>query len=208
MPVARRPSSSKGRTSGDVTDAEFIGRSKTIKSSRPSIEETRAQQPSMADYAQQPPVPPLPTLTALQAMPQGPASPKRPEFTTLTRIFVGDLQRFNMVEIGPQTNGKDVLDIIRSQGDLSDSERATGGWMVFELCQDFGMGMSIVFWSLNDLLTLTSLLERPLRNFEILSHVSNSWNKERTTNAFMVKRTPLASPLLVNKILTFRCLIY
>lgn len=82
-----------------------------------------------------------------------------------------------MVEIGPQTNGKDVLDIIRSQGDLSDSERATGGWMVFELCQDFGM-------------------ERPLRNFEILSHVSNSWNKERTTNAFMVKRTPLASPLL------------
>jgi len=80
------------------------------------------------------------------------------------------------VEIGPSTNGKDVLDIIRSQGDLSGSERAAGGWMVFELCQDFG-------------------LERPLRNFEILSQVSNSWNREKTTNTFMVKQTPLALPL-------------
>lgn len=38
-------------------------------------------------------------------------------------------------------------------------------------------------------------LERPIRNFELLSDVQASWNKDKMVNAFMVKLTPLAALL-------------
>lgn len=59
---------------------------------------------------------------------------------TQQRIFIGDMQRFNMVEIGPTTTAGEVIELIDAQGSLT-GWPGTGGWMVFEVAQDFGMGM-------------------------------------------------------------------
>ena len=48
--------------------------------------------------------------------------------------------------------------------------------MLWEVSQDFGM-------------------ERPIRNFEMLSDVCGSWNADKTVNLLVIKRTQLA-PLL------------
>ncbi|KAF9013187.1 hypothetical protein BDQ17DRAFT_1231211 [Cyathus striatus] len=94
---------------------------------------------------------------------------------TQQRIFVGNMQQFNMVEIGPSTTAADVLELVDSQGSLK-GWAGTGGWMVWEVAQDFGM-------------------ERPIRSFELLADVQASWNKDKMVNTFMIKLTPLAIPL-------------
>lgn len=88
---------------------------------------------------------------------------------TQQRVFIGDMQRFNTVEIASNTNAGDVIALIASQGSLDH----TAVWMLFELANDFGM-------------------ERPIRNYELLSDVTASWNKDKLLNAFVVKRTYLA----------------
>ncbi|KIK47509.1 hypothetical protein CY34DRAFT_799228 [Suillus luteus UH-Slu-Lm8-n1] len=88
---------------------------------------------------------------------------------TQQRVFIGDMQRFNTVEITPNTNAGDVIALIASQGSLDH----TAVWMLFELANDFGM-------------------ERPIRSYELLSDVTASWNKDKLLNAFVVKRTYLA----------------
>jgi hypothetical protein len=55
------------------------------------------------------------------------------------RVFIGNMQRFNMVEITASTNAGDVLDLIEAQGGLK-GWVGSGGWMVWEVAQDFGMG--------------------------------------------------------------------
>ncbi|KAJ7689114.1 hypothetical protein B0H17DRAFT_1067026 [Mycena rosella] len=94
---------------------------------------------------------------------------------TLTRVFIGDMQRFNMVDIGPATSAKDVLALVEEQGSLK-GWVGTGGWMVWEIAQDFGM-------------------ERPIRSFELLADVQASWNKDKMVNTFVIKLTPFA-PIL------------
>ncbi|KAF8182352.1 hypothetical protein BJ912DRAFT_978673 [Pholiota molesta] len=84
------------------------------------------------------------------------------------RVFVGNLQQFHMVEIGPGTAAGDVVALMESQG--------MGGWMVFEIAQDFGM-------------------ERPIRSYELLVDIQSSWLKDKTVNYFMLKLTPFAAPL-------------
>ncbi|KAG2086303.1 hypothetical protein BD769DRAFT_1373734 [Suillus cothurnatus] len=91
---------------------------------------------------------------------------------TQQRVFIGDMQRFNTVEITPNTNAGDVIALIASQGSLDN----TAAWMLFELANDFGM-------------------ERPIRSYELLSDVTASWNKDKLLNAFVVKRTYLGSLL-------------
>ncbi|KAJ7053967.1 hypothetical protein C8F01DRAFT_996200 [Mycena amicta] len=93
----------------------------------------------------------------------------------LTRVFVGDMQRFNMVDIGPTTNAKEVLVMVEEQGSLK-GWVGVGGWMVWEIAQDFGM-------------------ERPIRSFELLADVQASWNKDKMVNMFLLRLTPLA-PIL------------
>jgi hypothetical protein len=48
--------------------------------------------------------------------------------------------------------------------------------MVFELAQDFGM-------------------ERPIRSYELISDVVESWNKDKSVNTLLVRLTPLANLL-------------
>ncbi|KAG2009776.1 hypothetical protein CC2G_012667 [Coprinopsis cinerea AmutBmut pab1-1] len=91
------------------------------------------------------------------------------------RIFIGDMQRFNMVEIASSTTAGDVVEMIEAQGTLK-GIIGSGGWMVWEVAQDFGM-------------------ERPIRSFELLSDVQASWNRDKMVNLFVLKLTPLAIPL-------------
>jgi hypothetical protein len=64
-----------------------------------------------------------------------------PPKTTLQRVFIGDRERFNMVEIGPTTSAEDVLGVVSSQGSL-ENLGGTGGLMLWEVAQDCGMGKS------------------------------------------------------------------
>ena len=55
------------------------------------------------------------------------------------RVFIGNMQRFVLVEIGSATTAGDVLSIVDGQGAL---EQGRDGWMLWEVSQDFGMGTS------------------------------------------------------------------
>lgn len=68
-----------------------------------------------------------------------PAAASRNVAVTQQRVFVGNLQQFHMVEIGPATTAGDVVSLMENQGALK-GWAGMGGWMVFEMAQDFGMG--------------------------------------------------------------------
>ena len=55
------------------------------------------------------------------------------------RVFIGNMQRFCLVEIGSGTSAGDVLNMVDGQGAL-DQGAGSGGWMLWEVSQDFGMG--------------------------------------------------------------------
>jgi uncharacterized protein YndB with AHSA1/START domain len=57
-----------------------------------------------------------------------------------------DLQRFNTLMMSPTTTAKDVMDALEAQGQLANWAGA-GGWMLFEVSQDFGMGGSRSAWT-------------------------------------------------------------
>lgn len=61
------------------------------------------------------------------------------------RIFVGNMQRFSVVEIGARTNAREVISDVVAKGDLSPEEAKSGDWMLFEISNDFGMGESAFF---------------------------------------------------------------
>jgi len=61
------------------------------------------------------------------------------------RIFIGDMQRFNTVEIGPRTSAGTVIKLVEAQGELNcPAAGEPGGWMLWEVSNDFGMGKSLV----------------------------------------------------------------
>ncbi|KAI0044392.1 hypothetical protein FA95DRAFT_1562262 [Auriscalpium vulgare] len=91
------------------------------------------------------------------------------------RIFVADMQRFNMLEIDATTNAKEVVHMLEQQR-LLEGWAGVGGWMLYEVSQDFGM-------------------ERPVRAFELVSDVTNSWDKDKSANVLLLKKTTLATLL-------------
>ena len=153
------------------------------RSSRPSLEVERPSRPS----TQRPPVPPLPPAEASISTSVGRGN------LIQQRVFIGDMQRFNMVEIGPSTNAGDVIEMVEAQGSLK-GLAGNGNWMVWEIAQDFGMGEYQLFCILLSRLN-TVCAERPVRSFELLEDIQSSWNKDKLLNAFMVRLTPLAAPL-------------
>lgn len=81
--------------------------------------------------------PPVPAVELVQS--RAPPLPITKVSVTQQRIFIGDMQRFNMVEITDNSTAGDVLSLVASQGSLDH----TAGWMLFELANDFGMGEQI-----------------------------------------------------------------
>ncbi|TFK73643.1 hypothetical protein BDN72DRAFT_834524 [Pluteus cervinus] len=153
------------------------------KSTRTSSEVERPPRPSIS----RPPIPPLPTDAMHSPVPparsqqivQGGVVPvSGAPGSQSQRIFIGDMQRFNMVELDATTTAGSVIETIEAQGSLKGWAGA-GGWMLFEVAQDFGM-------------------ERPIRSYELLSDVMASWNKDKMVNTFLLKLTPLANPLSRN----------
>ena len=108
-------------------------------SSRPSAEvsaESRAHWSEKA--AALPPVPPVPTYDMLVK--------QKSEETWQQKVFLGDMQRSTLVEIGATTTAQDIIDALESRGEMGpyDPNNNGGkGWMLFELAQDFGMGMRL-----------------------------------------------------------------
>ena len=82
-----------------------------------------------------PPVPPIPTYDTLMRQKSGE--------TWQQKIFLGDVQRSTVVEVGTNTSAQDVIDTIESRGEIGPNDPNNNGgkgWMLFELAQDFGMG--------------------------------------------------------------------
>ncbi|CAL1712463.1 unnamed protein product [Somion occarium] len=146
-----------------------LDRARSVKSHsrRPSVEEDGRRAPS------RPPMPPLPSAEVVSTFPSTPPPPPKPIQMWQQRIFVNTLQSYCQVEVHAGTTARDVLRIMESQKALPG-----GGtnWMMWEVCQDFGM-------------------ERPIRSYELLSDVSASWNAEKTVNVFLVRQTDLAAML-------------
>ena len=143
VPRLERSATAAGRTTRAGRGAPSAGYEQHAKSGRvsedgrkPSASLPRPSMDKESDVAQRavqrPPVPPLPIpdSTPPQHMSRVPVVQQR--------IFVGDMQRFNMVEITPATNAGDVIDTVVRQGKLDTPE----SWMVFEMAQDYGMGRS------------------------------------------------------------------
>ena len=85
-------------------------------------------------------VPPLPVAAHVPTLPgRGFAHAGEGGPTILQRVYVGDMQRFSTVEIGHSTKARDVVAMIDERGELPREAKA-GGWMLFELSNDFGMG--------------------------------------------------------------------
>jgi hypothetical protein len=55
------------------------------------------------------------------------------------RIFIGDMQRYNVVEIEDTTSAGDVVEVLESRGSLK-GLIGSGEWMVWEVVSDFGLG--------------------------------------------------------------------
>jgi hypothetical protein len=59
------------------------------------------------------------------------------------RIFIETKQKYCKVKIGMTTHARDILDTVAATGQLKGpnaDERAIGGWMVYEVANDFGLG--------------------------------------------------------------------
>ncbi|THH00196.1 hypothetical protein EW026_g2298 [Hermanssonia centrifuga] len=143
-----------------VNSGARLGRSAT-SAGRRRPDEHNPPPPPPAEM-ERPPLPPLP-LTEM-----------KPVTMWQQRMFISNLQRFCQVELTQSSTARDVLEILQNQGALDNG--AATGWMVWEVCQDFGM-------------------ERPIRSFEVLTEVCNSWIADKTVNVLMAKKTLLAPKL-------------
>ncbi|KAK7690276.1 hypothetical protein QCA50_006931 [Cerrena zonata] len=132
-------------------------RSTRSHSRRPSVDDDGRRSQSRP--------PPMPPLYSSEVVPPVP----KPVQMWQQRIFVNNLQSFNQIEVHAGTTAGDVLRILESQRALPGGGTS---WMLWEVCQDFGM-------------------ERPIRSFELLTDVTTSWNTEKTVNVFLAKETDL-----------------
>lgn len=119
-------------------DQRRLAREPSVRSAstRPSMEGDRerergrahSRRPSTADREHRPPMPPPPSTM-----------PEMPKQVTQQRVFIGDMQRYNVVEIDDTTSAGDVIQMVESQGSLK-GWIGSGEWMVWEVSHDFGMG--------------------------------------------------------------------
>ncbi|KAI0953621.1 hypothetical protein AcW1_007795 [Taiwanofungus camphoratus] len=169
-PPSRRPSADRDRPRMPSAEPESISAALRSRVRKPSVSATEAA--PAVPHAVVSPFAPLPAAAFLQS-----AVSHQPKGQSMwqQRIFIGTMQRFVTVEIGSSTSAADVLQTVDGQGKLGQAA-GSGGWMLWELSQDFGM-------------------ERPIRSFELLSDVCGSWNSDKIVNLLVIKKTLLA-PLL------------
>ncbi|ORX86297.1 hypothetical protein BCR32DRAFT_199134, partial [Anaeromyces robustus] len=82
-----------------------------------------------------------------------------------TRIYIGDATNFENVILTSAMTAREVIkDLMRKKG-IPD----TPEWTLFELCNDFGV-------------------ERPLKEWEIVTDIITSWDIQKTKNAIIMKK--------------------
>ncbi|CAG8536369.1 10256_t:CDS:2 [Paraglomus occultum] len=86
------------------------------------------------------------------------------EIKITTRIYIGDIRQFKTLALTSKMNALSVLKYLKRKQAVPDSDE----WTLFELVNDLG-------------------LERPLRDWEIVTNVINTWDTSRTTNALVCK---------------------
>ena len=132
-------------------------------STRPSIESSHggsssverrpsSKRPSTADrdragQQQRPPVPPIPPAVAAEIM-------AKPAQVTQQRVFIGDLQSYNVVEIDDLTTAGDLIEMLQGRGSLKEWI-GKGEWMIWEMVHDLGVGTWFSFLSLSRCWALT-----------------------------------------------------
>ncbi|TFY52096.1 hypothetical protein EVJ58_g10206 [Rhodofomes roseus] len=100
----------------------------------------------------------------------------KPQQLWQQRIHVGTMQQYVVVEIGPTTSAGEILQLVDAQGALAGGA-GEGGYMLWEVAQDFGM-------------------ERPIRSFELLADICNAWHSDKMLLNFLVIKRTLLSSLL------------
>lgn len=164
----RAPAKLQKALSADPSRNPSSATAAPTSSSRTSSDAERSRRPSFSASRHPPtPVPPLPISVShshshshSHAQPvsssqghshshsrsgapdvAGPSKPVSASNANATqqRVFIGDMQRFNLVEVTSSTTAGDVVEMVDSQGGLK-GWVGTGGWMLFEVAQDFGMG--------------------------------------------------------------------
>ncbi|KAF8713141.1 hypothetical protein RHS03_00901, partial [Rhizoctonia solani] len=136
-----------------------------------------ARSRSMRDPSSaRPPMPPMPPVETLPVPGRRPSQPE-PYVPPVVeqRIYIGDRQRFIVVDIGaPNTTAADVLDMARQRGELDIDE--TGSWQLWEQSNECGM-------------------ERPVRDFELITDVLKAWNPEKRVNVLIIRFSSFCSLL-------------
>ncbi|CAE6523054.1 unnamed protein product [Rhizoctonia solani] len=125
-----------------------------------------------------PPMPPMPAMETLP-VPARARRPSQPEPyvppVVEQRIYIGDRQRFIVVDIGaPNTCAGDVLEMAMSRGELE--MEGPGGWQLWEQSNECGM-------------------ERPVRDFELISDVLKAWNPEKRVNVLIIRHSSFCALL-------------
>lgn len=132
--LEKRPSVRSAATSKRPSIESSHGGSSSVER-RPS-----SKRPSTADRdragQQRPPVPPIPPEIIMA----------KPTQVTQQRVFIGDLQSYNVVEIDDLTTAGDLIEMLQGQGSLKEWI-GKGEWMVWEMVHDLGLGRWFSFSS-------------------------------------------------------------
>ncbi|KAI0763584.1 hypothetical protein BD413DRAFT_483776 [Trametes elegans] len=177
-PPPLQPAANDARALDRARSVKSVKSTKSSGSRRPSAERARPEPESISSGgARARSVGPSVAQASASTFSQ-PAKGGAGQMMWQQRVFIGNMQRFCLVEIGSGTSAGDVLSMVDAQGALEQGT-GSGGWMLWEVSQDFGM-------------------ERPIRTFEMLSDVCGAWNSDKTVNMLVIKKTLLA-PLLSPK---------
>ncbi|KAK4698636.1 hypothetical protein P7C70_g7637, partial [Phenoliferia sp. Uapishka_3] len=118
------------------------------------------------------------------------ASPPRGA-NTEHRVFINNHTTHIMVTVSSTTRCGEVVAGAKARGALVGGTDAEGGWALFEICRNMGLGRPLNPFS--DPLNLAKprfpVAERPIREYEILDDVVKSWHQE--ANILIIRRTTL-----------------
>jgi hypothetical protein len=145
-PARRSSSSASGASTGPSLAARWLRHvrsfHKPVQPPPPSTSVPASSTPVVPKASSTiPPVPPLPANLLASTRSSRAIDPTRIKMQPAQqRVFIGDMQRFSVVEVSLTTTAADLLGLLDDQGAL-DGWRGSGGWMVYEVALDFGMGM-------------------------------------------------------------------
>lgn len=89
-----------------------------------------------------PPMPPLPSSEVVHTISAPPPVLRQ---VWHQRVFVENAQTYRQLEVAAETTAGDVLRVLEKQGMLP-LAAVGSGWMLWEVCHDFGMGASLFFF--------------------------------------------------------------